>query len=209
MGNECPSTQEMDHSAVKKRDQPWLVWFRGLSAHLQTKGSQFRFPVRAHAWVTGQVPSRGRTRGNHILMFLSLPFSPPFPSLKNKINKIFFKKKNERGQKAVADTVRAERSSPWGSGGARTARALRGGSGTEGSRKSPCPSNKQEWGSESKPATSLHREVRKGGQSEGANAQSQECKPESQSGREARVTLALGGKQTQANRSFQETCQTV
>ena len=30
------------------------------------------FPVRAHAWVVGQVHSRGRTRGNHTLMFLSL-----------------------------------------------------------------------------------------------------------------------------------------
>ena len=33
------------------------------------------FPVRAHAWVVGQVASRGRARGNR--MFLSLPFSLP------------------------------------------------------------------------------------------------------------------------------------
>ena len=26
--------------------------------------------VRAHSWVVGQVPSRGRGRGNHTLMFL-------------------------------------------------------------------------------------------------------------------------------------------
>ena len=31
-----------------------------------------RFPVREHAWVAGQVPSRGSVRGNHTLMFLSL-----------------------------------------------------------------------------------------------------------------------------------------
>ena len=29
-------------------------------------------PVRAHAWVAGQVPSRGRSSGNHTLMFPSL-----------------------------------------------------------------------------------------------------------------------------------------
>ena len=32
-------------------------------------------PIRAHAWVAGRVPSRGRTRGNHTLMFLSLPLT--------------------------------------------------------------------------------------------------------------------------------------
>ena len=32
------------------------------------------FPGRAHAWVEGQVPSRGQVRGNHTLMFLSLSF---------------------------------------------------------------------------------------------------------------------------------------
>ena len=35
----------------------------------------FPFPVRAHAWVVGQVPSRGCARGNHTYMFLSLSFS--------------------------------------------------------------------------------------------------------------------------------------
>ena len=64
--------------------QPWLVWLSGLSAGLQTKGSLDRFPVRAHAWVVGQVPSRGGARGNHTLMFLSLPFSLPSPLSKNK-----------------------------------------------------------------------------------------------------------------------------
>ena len=35
--------------------------------------------VRAHAQVVGQVPSRGRERGNHTLMFLSS--FPPLPSV--------------------------------------------------------------------------------------------------------------------------------
>ena len=48
---------------------------------LQTKGSLVRFPVRAHAWVAGQVPSGGHMTGNHTLMFLSL-FLSPFHSLK-------------------------------------------------------------------------------------------------------------------------------
>ena len=64
--------------------EPWLVWLSGLSAGLQIKGSPVQVPVRAHAWVAGQVPSRRCTRGNH--MDVSVPlFLPPFPSLK--INK--------------------------------------------------------------------------------------------------------------------------
>ena len=54
------------------------MWLSGLSAGLRTKQWQVRFPVRAHAWVAGQVPSRGHARDNHTLMFLSLF---PFPSL--------------------------------------------------------------------------------------------------------------------------------
>ena len=42
----------------------------------EPKGCRVWFPVRAHAWVEGQVPSRGRMRSNHTLMFLSL-----FPSV--------------------------------------------------------------------------------------------------------------------------------
>ena len=53
----------------------WLVWLSGLSAGLQTKGSLIQFPVRAHAWVAGQVPSWGHVRGNHTL--ISLISSPP------------------------------------------------------------------------------------------------------------------------------------
>ena len=45
-------------------------------------------PSQAHAWVAGQVPSRGPVRGNHTLMFTS--FSLPSPL---KINEIL-KKKN-------------------------------------------------------------------------------------------------------------------
>ena len=62
--------------------QPWLVWLSGLSAGLRTKGSLAQFPVRTHAWVVGQVSSRG-ARSSHMLMFLSLSFSFPSPS-KNK-----------------------------------------------------------------------------------------------------------------------------
>ena len=48
----------------------------------QTEGWQVGFPVRAHAWVVGQVPGRGCMRSNHTLMFLSL--FPSFPLSKNK-----------------------------------------------------------------------------------------------------------------------------
>ena len=47
---------------------------------LKTKGSQVRFPVRAHAWIAGQIPSGGHGRGNPTLIFLSL-FLLPSPSL--------------------------------------------------------------------------------------------------------------------------------
>ena len=66
----------------------WLVWLSGLSAGLRTKESPVWFPVRAHAWVAGQVPSRGCVRGNHTLMFLTFSFFL-LPSLK--INKILEK----------------------------------------------------------------------------------------------------------------------
>ena len=68
------------------------MWLSGLSAGLRTKGSPVWFPVRAHAWVVGQVPSREQARGNHTLMFLFLSFSLPSP-LSKKINKIFLKNK--------------------------------------------------------------------------------------------------------------------
>ena len=34
-----------------------------------------QFPTGAHAWVAGQVASRGHLRVNHTLMLLSLPLS--------------------------------------------------------------------------------------------------------------------------------------
>ena len=48
------------------------MWLSGVSAGLGTKRLQIRFPVSAHAWVVGQVPSRGCAGGNHTLMFLPL-----------------------------------------------------------------------------------------------------------------------------------------
>ena len=55
------------------------MWLGGLSTGLRGKGSPVRFPVRAQAWVAGEVPSEGRMRGNHAWMFLSLTFSLPSP----------------------------------------------------------------------------------------------------------------------------------
>ena len=70
--------------AIRSKRLLWLVWLSGLSTGLWTKRSLVRFPVRAHAWVAGQVLSRGCSRGKHTLMFLS-PLFPSLPlSLKNK-----------------------------------------------------------------------------------------------------------------------------
>ena len=57
------------------------VWLSGLSAGLQSKGSLVRFPVKAHAWVTGQVPGVESAIGNHTL-FISLFFILPSPLFK-------------------------------------------------------------------------------------------------------------------------------
>ena len=46
---------------------------------LGAKGLLVQFLVRVHAWVVGQVPSRGYARSNHTLMFLF-----PSPLSKNK-----------------------------------------------------------------------------------------------------------------------------
>ena len=59
--------------------------------------SPVRFPVRAHAWVAGHVPIRGRVRGNPTLMFLSLSFSFPSPLSKNKERKSLKKKRKWTG----------------------------------------------------------------------------------------------------------------
>ena len=57
---------------------------RGLSSGIRTERLPVQFPVGAHAWVVGLVPSRGRVRGNHTLMLLS-SLSPSLPlSLKIK-----------------------------------------------------------------------------------------------------------------------------
>ena len=76
-------TEEMLNTK-NNNDGPWLVRLNGLSAGLQTKGSPVQSPVRAHAWVVGQVPSRERVRGSHTLVFLSLSFSLPSSLSKNK-----------------------------------------------------------------------------------------------------------------------------
>ena len=83
----------LEHLKIKL--PPLLVWLNGLSAGLWTQVSRVWFPVRAHGWVVGRVPSWGHARGNlcisHTFMFLSLSFSLPSPLSKNKINKIFKK----------------------------------------------------------------------------------------------------------------------
>ena len=65
--------------------QPWMVWLSGLSTALTTKGLLVRFPVRAHAWIVGQVPQQGAwERQLHSDVFLPL-FLPLYPYLcKNK-----------------------------------------------------------------------------------------------------------------------------
>ena len=45
---------------------------------LWNKGSPVQFPVRAHAWVGGQVPSGGYVRGNHTSIF-SPSLTPSLP----------------------------------------------------------------------------------------------------------------------------------
>ena len=40
-------------------------------------------PSLAHAWVVGQVPSKGHVRGNHTLILLSISFSLPSSLSKN------------------------------------------------------------------------------------------------------------------------------
>ena len=75
-----------------------LAWFQsnGLSAGLQTKGLPVEFPVRAHAQVAGQVPSKRCKRGNN-MMFFSLPFSLPSPLSNNK--EIKYQKNRKMGRK--------------------------------------------------------------------------------------------------------------
>ena len=44
--------------------QPWLVWLSELSTGLWTKRLPVEFPVKAHAWVVGQVPGWRHVKGN-------------------------------------------------------------------------------------------------------------------------------------------------
>ena len=67
--------QKKEKRFKKNEERLWLVWLSGLSTGLQTKGLQVPFSVRAHAWVAGQVPSRGHERQPHI--DVSLSFSLP------------------------------------------------------------------------------------------------------------------------------------
>ena len=65
---------------------PWLwlcvsQWFECWAVNQRVTGS---IPSQAHAWVVGQVLSRGSARGNHTLMFLYLSFFFPSPLSKNK-----------------------------------------------------------------------------------------------------------------------------
>ena len=73
----------MQHSALAGVAQ----WIECWPTIQRVTGS---IPSQAHASVVGQVPSRGRVRDNHTLMFLSLSFFLPFPlsknNLKNKCN---------------------------------------------------------------------------------------------------------------------------
>ena len=78
-------------NVFRKMTPPWLLWLSGLSAGLQSEGSPVQSPVKAHACIVGQVPSRGRVRGNHTLIFflpsfllMSLFFSFPSTLSKNK-----------------------------------------------------------------------------------------------------------------------------
>ena len=82
------------------------MWLSGFSAGLQTKGSPVWFPVRAHAWVAGQVPSRGHMRGKHAFIFLSLSFSFLSPLCKDKqINNPLKKKRKETKPNSGADPL--------------------------------------------------------------------------------------------------------
>ena len=64
---------------------PWLVWLSGLSASLWTKMSLVWFPVRAHAWVVGQVPGWECARGDQSMY----PHTSPSlsPSLTSHLSK--------------------------------------------------------------------------------------------------------------------------
>ena len=68
-------------------------WIECQPANQRVAGS---IPGRAHAWVVGQVPSKGLTRSNHTLMFLSVSFSLLSPLSKNKFKKLLKVKKRRK-----------------------------------------------------------------------------------------------------------------
>ena len=82
--------KNLEKNILSEISQTELVWLNGLSASLWTKDSPVQFPVRAHAWVAGQVSrGEGYVRGNHTLMFLSLSFpSLPFSLKINRYRKL-------------------------------------------------------------------------------------------------------------------------
>ena len=55
-------------------------WIEHRPAKQRVTGS---ISIREQAWIAGQVPGQGHTRGNCTLMFLSLSFSLPYPLSKN------------------------------------------------------------------------------------------------------------------------------
>ena len=71
-------------NTIKYNEEPWQVWPSGLSASLQGRVSPVQSPVRAQAWVVGQVPGGRHVGGSHTLAFLSLSSSLPSPVSKNK-----------------------------------------------------------------------------------------------------------------------------
>ena len=75
----CFILVQLNRNSFKIFFLPWLVWLSGLSTSLWTTGSMFWFPVRAHAWVAGQDPSRGAWEATTYWCFS--PSLPPFPSL--------------------------------------------------------------------------------------------------------------------------------
>ena len=76
----------------------WLAWLSGFSAGLRNKGLLVQIP-RVHAWVGGQVLSRGCVRSNLTLMFLflTLPLSKNklkiLKKIETTINTVIFKGK--------------------------------------------------------------------------------------------------------------------
>ena len=66
-------------------------WLSGLSTSLLTNGLLVGFPVRAHAWVAGQVLNREHVRGDQSIYFSHRCFSPSLSSslpLSLKVKKI-------------------------------------------------------------------------------------------------------------------------